>query len=102
MVLRVAPEENWVVEHGCGDKRHADRPRRVDAWWQVLRAGEVLHQFLRPVGPDGLLRDTDVITHHAGPLRDRQPALGVDRLCTITNRSERVIVQVSEFLCMLL
>src|ERR1700726_1133574 len=65
MVLRVAPEKNWVVEHGCGDKRDADRPRRVDAWWQVLRAGGGLHQFLRPVGPDGLLRDA----HHAGPLR---------------------------------
>ena len=37
-----------------------------------------MHQLLGPIGPDGLLRDADVIAQHTGALGDRQPGLRVD------------------------
>src|SRR5215469_4099168 len=78
VVIGVGPEQDRVVEHGCRDKRDADRPWRLEARRQMLRLWQMLHQFLGPVGPDRLLGDTDVVTQHTSPLGDRQSALRVD------------------------
>src|SRR5205085_8249295 len=46
-ILRVDPQQYWVVEYRRRDEGHADRPRWVDAGRKIPRLRQVLHQFFR-------------------------------------------------------
>ncbi len=80
-IFRVDPQQSGIVEHRRSDEGDADWPRRVDAWRKILRPYHVLHQVFRPIGPNDLFRDADVIAQNAGPLEDRKPALWINPPC---------------------
>ena len=77
-IFGVHPQQGRVVEHLGRDEGDADRPRPIEAQIRILRARQILHQFLGPIGPDQLFRDADVITQHPGPLGDRQSGLWIN------------------------
>src|SRR5208282_5171558 len=80
-IIRVDPQQGGVVEHLRRDEGDADRPRRVNARRKILRQRHVSPQVFRLIGPDDVIRDSDIIAQNADPLGDRKPGFRVDPPC---------------------
>src|SRR5437870_844947 len=65
-----------LIRYALEPSQHSDVP--VIPRSTLPEATETAHGLVGPVGPDGLLRDADVIAPHTGALGDCQPALRVD------------------------